>query len=136
MLSHCILPMGNYNWYHCGQVIEVQRAGIQFLWLEGVSGAEIHWRFLYQYRQSAFRTEVCMSELRSFERREEKKAGQAWCMKREQDALSTSTTDEKIQQAWYIVMVNWWVTIDYVACFLWISHGSAFQIIQNELWLP
>lgn len=69
--------MGNYNWYHCGQVIEVQRAGIQFLWLEGVSGAEIHWRFLYQYRQSAFRTEVCMSELRSFERREEKKAGQA-----------------------------------------------------------
>ena len=45
----------------------------------------------------------------------------------------TSTTDEKVQQVQHIVMANQQVTIDDVACSLKISHGSAFQIIHNEL---
>ena len=32
---------------------EEQRTVIQFLWSKGVSGAEIHWSFLTQYRNSA-----------------------------------------------------------------------------------
>ena len=46
---------------------------------------------------------------------------------------STSTTDEKIQQAWEIVRTNRRVIIDEVAYSLQISHGSAYQIIHDEL---
>jgi len=46
---------------------------------------------------------------------------------------STSTTDEKIQQAREMVLANRRVAIDEVACSLQISHGSAYQIIHDEL---
>ena len=40
---------------------------------------------------------------------------------------------EKIQQARQMVLANRRVAIDEVACSLWISHGSAYQIIHEEL---
>jgi len=46
---------------------------------------------------------------------------------------STSTNDEKIQQARGMVLANRRVAIDEVACSLQISHGSAYQIIHEEL---
>src|SRR5215469_4100536 len=46
---------------------------------------------------------------------------------------STSTTDEKIQQAREMVQANRRVAIDEVACCLQISHGSAYQIIHDKL---
>lgn len=46
---------------------------------------------------------------------------------------STSTTDEKIQQALEMVQANRRVAIDEVACSLQISHGSAYQMIHDEL---
>ena len=46
---------------------------------------------------------------------------------------STSTTDEKIQQAREMVLANGQVAVDEVACSLQISHGSAYQIIHDEL---
>ena len=46
---------------------------------------------------------------------------------------STSTTDEKIQQAREMVRANRRVAIDKVACSLQISYGSAYQIIHEEL---
>jgi len=47
--------------------------------------------------------------------------------------LSTSTTDEKIQQAQEMVLANRRVAINEVACSLQISHGSSYQIIHDEL---
>jgi len=46
---------------------------------------------------------------------------------------SNSTTDEKIQQAREMVRANRRVAIDEVAYSLQISHGSAYQIIQEDL---
>ncbi|XP_052822777.1 uncharacterized protein LOC128247386 [Octopus bimaculoides] len=46
---------------------------------------------------------------------------------------STSTTDEKIQQARETIMVNRRIIIDEVARSLQIRHGSAYQIIHDEL---
>jgi len=46
---------------------------------------------------------------------------------------STSINDEKIQQAREMVWTNRRVAIDEVACSLQISHGSAHQIIHDEL---
>jgi hypothetical protein len=45
---------------------------------------------------------------------------------------SSSTTDEKIQQAQEVVLADWRVTVDEVACSSKISHGSAYQIIHYE----
>jgi hypothetical protein len=56
----------------------------------------------------------------------------------------STTTDEKIQQTQEMVLANRQVTVDEVACSLQMSHGSAYQIIHNELgfhevcarWMP
>ena len=47
--------------------------------------------------------------------------------------LSTSTTDEKIQQAKEMVRANRRVAINEVACSVQIRYGSAYQIIHDEL---
>jgi hypothetical protein len=46
---------------------------------------------------------------------------------------STSITDEKIQQAREMVLANRRVAINEVAYSVQISHGSAYQIIHDEL---
>ena len=59
---------------------EEQSAVIQFLWLEGVSGAEIHRMFLTQYGNRHYRKEACTSGLKSL-----KVAGQAWTTQKKQN---------------------------------------------------
>ena len=46
---------------------------------------------------------------------------------------STSTTDEKIQQAREMVLATRRVTIDELTSSLQISHGSVHQVIRREL---
>ena len=73
---------------------EEQRAVIRFLWSEGVPEAEIHRKFSTQYGDSAL-------PLRSvYEWIEKFKSGRTNVTHEEGAGLpSTSTTDEKIQQA-------------------------------------
>ena len=73
---------------------EEQRAVIRFLWSEGVPGVEIHRTLSTQYRDSALPHRSVYEWIEKF------KSGQT-NMTHEEGAglLSTSTTDEKIQQA-------------------------------------
>jgi hypothetical protein len=77
---------------------EEQRAVIRFLWSESVPGAEIHRRLSTQYRDSAH----C-----EYEWTEKFKSGRTNVTHEEgAGCLSTSTTDEKIQQAREMVLAN------------------------------
>ncbi|PNF35959.1 hypothetical protein B7P43_G03521 [Cryptotermes secundus] len=83
---------------------------IRFLWLEGVSGAEIHCRLSAQYGDSA------LPRRSVYERVERFKIGRR-SVTHEGGAAhpSTSTTDEKIQQAREMELANRRVTIDEIA---------------------
>ena len=107
---------------------EEQRAVIRFLCSEGVPGAEIHRRLSTQYGDSALPRRSVYEWIKKF------KTGRT-NMTHEEGAgrLSTSTTDEKIQQAQEMVLANRRVAINEVACSLQISHGSSYQIIHDEL---
>ena len=107
---------------------EEERAVIQFLWLEGVPGAEIHRRLSTQYGDNALPHRSVYEWIEKF------KNGRT-NMTHDEGAgrPSTSTIDEKIQQAREMVLANRRVAIDEVACSLQISHGSAYQIIHDEL---
>jgi hypothetical protein len=61
------------------------------------------------------------------------KSGQTSVTHEEGAGRPSTTTNEKIQQTREMVLANRRVTIDEVACSLQISHGSAYQIIHNEL---
>ena len=106
---------------------EEQRAVIQFLWSEGVPGAEIHRRLSTQYGDSAL-------SRRSVYKWIEKFTSGRTNMTHEEGAggPSISTTDEKIQQAREMALANRRVAINTVACSLQISHGSAYQIIHDS----
>jgi len=105
---------------------EGQRAVIPFLCSEGVSGAEIHRRLSIQYGDSA------LPHRSVYELIEQFKIGRTNVTHEEGAGRpSTSTTDEKIQQAREMVLANLRVAIDEVACSLQISHGSAYQIIHE-----
>jgi len=107
---------------------EEQRAVIRFLCSEGVPGAEIHRRLSTQYGDSALPRRSVYEWIEKF------KSGQTNVTHEEGAGRpSTSTTDEKIQQAREMVLANRRVAIDDVACSLQISHGSAYQIIHDEL---
>ena len=47
---------------------EEQRAVIRFLWSEGVSGAEIHWRLLSQYENNALQRASVYKWIKKFKR--------------------------------------------------------------------
>ena len=107
---------------------EEQRAAIRFLWSESVPGAEIHRRLSIQYRDSALPRRSVYKWIQKFTSGRtnvphEEGAGRP----------STSTTDEKIQQAREMVLANRRVAIDEIACSLQISHDFAYQIIHDEL---
>jgi len=107
---------------------EEQRAAIRFLCSEGVPGAEIHRRLSAQYGDSALPRRSVYEWIENF------KSGRTNVTHEEGAGRpSTSTTDEKIQQAREMVLANRRVAIDEVACSLQISHGSAYQIIHDEL---
>ncbi|XP_023703097.1 uncharacterized protein LOC111862149 [Cryptotermes secundus] len=106
---------------------EEQRTVIQFLWWK-VSGAEIHQSLSTQYRNSALPHRSVYEWIEKF------KSGRT-SVTHEEGAVrpSTSTSDEMIQQAREMVLVNRRVTVNEVACSLQISHGSAYEIIHDEL---
>ena len=109
---------------------EEQRAVIRFLWSEGVPGAEIHRRLSTQYGDSALPRRSVYEWIEKF------KSGRTNVTHEEGAGRpSTSTIDEKIQQAREMVRANRRVAIDEVACSLQISHGSAYKIIHDELHL-
>lgn len=85
---------------------EKQRVVIRFLWLEDVSGAEIHGRLLAQYR-----VEVFKSVIEKF-----KSVGTSVTHAEEAGRPSASTTDEKIQQAGEMVMADCYVINDEITC--------------------
>ena len=91
-------------------------------------GAEIHWRLSTQYGDSALPCRGVYEWIEKFE------SGRTNVTHKEGAGRpSTSTTDEKIQQPREMVLANRRVAIDEVACSLQISHGSAYQIIHDEL---
>ena len=91
-------------------------------------GAEIHRRLSIKYGDSALPRRSVYEWIEKF------KSGRKNVTQEEgAGRLSTSTTDEKIQQAREMVLANRRVAIDEVACSLQISHGSAYQIIHDEL---
>jgi len=107
---------------------EEQSAVIRFLWSEGVPGAEINRRLSTQYGDSVLPRRSVYEWIEMF------KSGRTNVTHEEEAGRpSTSTTDEKIQQAREMVLANRRVAIDEVVCSLQISHGSAYQIIHDEL---
>ena len=107
---------------------EEQRAVIRFLCSKGVPGAEIHRRLSTQYGDSALPRRSVYEWIEKF------KSGRTNVTHEEGAGRpSTSTTNEKIQQAREMVLANREVVIDDVACSLQISHGSAYQMIHDEV---
>lgn len=107
---------------------EEGRAVIRFLWLEGVSSAEIYWKLLAQYGDTAQKRGIVYEWIEKF------KSGWTNVMHEMGAGCHfTSTTDEKIQQARKMVMGNRPVTIDEVALSLQISPCSVHQPTHNEL---
>jgi len=118
---------------------EEQRTVIRFLWSEGMPGYEIHRMLSTQYGDSSLPRRSVYESIEKF------KSGRKNVTHEEGAGRpSTFTTDEKIEQAREMVRANRRVAIDEVACSLQNSHGSAYQIIHDELgfhevcarWLP
>ena len=103
---------------------EEQRAVVRFLWSEGSSGTKIHQKLLAQYGDNA------LSKTTVYEWIEKFKTGRT-SVKHAEGAgrPSTSTSEEKIEQAQQMILANRRITIDEVAQSLQISFGSAQEII-------
>ena len=89
---------------------EEQRAVVRFLWSEGSSGTKIHQRLLAQYGDNA------LSKTTVYEWIEKFKTGRT-SVKHAEGAgrPSTSTSEEKIEQAQQMILANRRITIDEVA---------------------
>ena len=107
---------------------EEQRAVVRFLWSEGSSGTKIHQRLFAQYGDNA------LSKTTVYEWIEKFKTGRT-SVKHAEGAgrPSTSTSEEKIEQAQQMILANRRITIDEVAQSLQISFGSAQEIIHEIL---
>ena len=107
---------------------EEQRAVVRFLWSEGSSGTKIHQRLLAQYGDNA------LSKTTVYEWIEKFKTGRTSVKHAEgAERPSTSTSEEKIEQAQQMILANRRITIDEVAQSLQISFGSAQEIIHEIL---
>ena len=98
------------------------------MWSEGSSGTKIHQRLLAQYGDNA------LSKTTVYEWIEKFKTGRT-SVKHAEGAgrPSTSTSEEKIEQAQQMILANRRITIDEVAQSLQISFGSAQEIIHEIL---
>ena len=107
---------------------EEQHSVIRFLWSEGVSEAEIHRRHSAQYGNSVLPQQSVYEWIVKF------KTGHTSAM-REGGVRhpSTATTDNNIDRVHDMVLLHRWLSIDEVANLLYISHGSAYEIIHNRL---
>jgi histone-lysine N-methyltransferase SETMAR len=107
---------------------EEQHAVIQFLWAEGVPGAEIHRRLSAQYGNSALLQSSVYEGTAMF------KNGRTGVTDDERSRRpSTSTREENTEQVHAMILDNRQVTTDEVAYHLLISHGSVHEIIPNRL---
>ena len=122
------MRMRDYSWICCGHVtkvwdisrhfsqcygsvnmaaplpqrtVEQQRAVLRFLLSEGVSGAEIHRRLVSQFKDNALHRANVYRWIDKF-----KSGRTSVTPKQGAGRPSTSTTDEKIQQAQQMVMAN------------------------------
>ena len=102
---------------------EEQRSVIRFLWGEGVKGAEIHARLCTQYGDNTLPRRSVYEWIEMF------KTGQPSEMNVERSGRpSTSTTDEKLEEARAIILTDRRVTIEEVALQLGISQGTAYSL--------
>jgi len=108
--------------------MEEQRSVIRFLWSECVSGAEIHRRLSTQYGN------CILPQTSVYERIEEFKNVRT-SVTHEDGARrpSTSTTDDNIERVGNMVLLDTRLIIDEVVNRLQVSHGSAYEIINNIL---
>ena len=106
---------------------EEKRAVIRFLWSEGVPGAEIHRRLSTQYGDSALPRRSVYEWIEKFI------SGRTNVTHEEGAGRPSTSNNDKIQQAREMVRANRRLAIGEVACSLQISHGSAYQIIHDEL---
>ena len=97
---------------------------IRFLCSEGVPGAEIHQRLSTQYGDSALPRRSVYEWIEKF------KSGRTNVTHKEAAGRPSTSM---IQQAREMVLANWRVAIHEVVCSLQISHGSAYQMIHDEL---
>ena len=107
---------------------EEQRSVIRVLWSEGVSEAAIHQRPSVQYGNSV------LLQRSVYDWIEKLKNGRtnvthdkgAW-------RPSTAITEDNIERARDVVLLDRRLTIDDVAHVLQISHGSAYELMHNKL---
>jgi hypothetical protein len=103
---------------------EEQRNVIRFLWAEGVKGAEIHARLCTQYGEKV------LPRRSMYERIEMFKNGWTSVMDSERSGQpSTSTTDEKQEEARAIILADRRVTTEEIALQLSISEGTACSLV-------
>ena len=100
---------------------EEQRSVIRFLWAEGVKGAEIHARLRTQYGDNALPRRSIHEWIEMF------KNGRTSVIDAERSGQpSTSTTDEKLEEARAIILTDRRVTIEEIA--LQTGHQSRYGL--------
>ena len=103
---------------------EEQRRVIRFLWAEGVKGAEIRARLCTQYVDNAFPRRSVYEWIEMF------KNGRTSVMGAERSGRpSTSSTDEKLEEARTIILTDRRVIIEEIALQLDISQGTAYALV-------
>jgi len=107
---------------------EEQRSVIRFLWAEGVKGTEIHARLCTQYGDKALPRRSVYEWIEMF------KNGRTSLMDAERSGRpSTSTTDEKLEEATAIILTDRTVTIEEIALQLGISQGTVYSLVHDIL---
>ena len=107
---------------------EEQRSVIRFLWAEGVKDAEIHARLCTQYGDNALPRQSVYEWIEMF------KNGRTSVMDAKRSGRpSTSTTDEKLEEARTIILTDRRVTTEEIALQLGISQGTAYSLLHDVL---
>ena len=107
---------------------EEQRSVIRFPWAEGVKGAEIHARLCTQYGDNTLPRRSVYEWIEMF------KNGRTSVMDTERlGQPSTSTTDEKLEEARAIILIDKRVTKEEIALQVGISQGTAYSLVHDIL---
>jgi histone-lysine N-methyltransferase SETMAR len=118
---------------------EEQRSVVQFLWAEGVKGAEIHTPLCVQYGDNALPYQSVYEWIEMF------KNGRRSVMDAERmGRLSTSTSGDKQEEARAIILANRRVIIEEIASQPSINQALAYSLVHDNLgfhkvsarWMP
>ena len=107
---------------------EEQKSVIRFQWAEGVKGAEIHGRLCTQYGDNVLPQQSVYKWIEMFKN--------SWTSVMDAECLgwpSTSTIDEKLEEARAIILTDRRVTIEEIALQLGISQGTAYSLVHDIL---